>query len=495
MCGGLSQQETPFFPRIDKFGGDFLTTKIDGIRRHFMRHRSPQRGFSRPNRPYRKLPWVAAALSLILLLGTGTSALAAESHKPVTIRFWNWWDQFRKPWMDKIIVDFQKEYPWITVKNEVQGWGDREAKVVTAFAAGVAPELMMVTRPELASLADKGAIIPITDWVKRDKLDLKIFYPVEVDAFRWDDELWSLPLPSVSGENNMFFYNTVLFEEVGLDPENPPKTWADFAAAAKKLTRKDGTGQLKQLGVRMNPQTFPPFLYTNNGTFLSSDRKKVTFHSNEGVEAFQYLIKDLVMGTGADFASQAAFLGASPPAGPFIESREAILSGHPSVIGVILAQAPKGFEWGVMPMPYNSRNPKSKSRGVAPISWGWGYAIPSDLSADKKEAAWLFLKYLTTNEKGSGYFMLMQGRPAPVRAFNKNPKYYGNNPNWDKIIAQLDDDVAFPVLPIQKEMLGLTWNILWPAIEGKVDPKQALQQGAEQVQRLLDSYWKSRAKK
>src|SRR5690606_3523789 len=42
----------------------------------------------------------------------------------------------------------------------------------------------------------------------------------------------------------MMIYNKALFEEAGLDPENPPQTWAEFLAAAEAIqglpAREDG---------------------------------------------------------------------------------------------------------------------------------------------------------------------------------------------------------------------------------------------------------------
>lgn len=43
------------------------------------------------------------------------------------------------------------------------------------------------------------------------------------------------------GSTIMLWYNTELFEQAGLDPENPPKTWDEFkGAACEALSKIDG---------------------------------------------------------------------------------------------------------------------------------------------------------------------------------------------------------------------------------------------------------------
>ena len=422
---------------------------------------------------------------------------SAEGKKPVTIRFWNWWDGTRKPLMDKIIEEFQKEYPWITVKSEVQGWNDVSGKIISAYAAGVAPEVMMARRMEIFALADLNAIRPITDLVKRDGLDLNMFYPSEVNAFRYDGELWSLPLPTVGLNDSFYMYNKELFEQAGLNAEKPPETWSGVLEANRKLTRRDGDGKITQLGFRAWPNQFIPFLYSNNGTLLSSDLRKVAFDSNEGLQAADFIGQIIKMNNPA---AQSDFLTRTNPgtAQAFVNGKEATIFENISVFGVVLNQAVEAKrrpDWfGVGLMPHNEKNPKAKSTGVTGISWGWGYVIPQGIPAEKQEAAWLFIKFLTTDARGSGYFMFAQGRPSPVRKFNQNPDYRKLNPAFDRLLMALETEVAIPSLPIQNDIITPITNNFWPVINGSVEPREAVAKAAEQVQNALDKYWATRKK-
>ncbi|MBE3583388.1 MAG: extracellular solute-binding protein [Limnochordaceae bacterium] len=425
---------------------------------------------------------------------TSTGMALAAAHKPVTIRFWNWWDASREPLMNEVIRRFQEKYPWITVKSQVDGWSGRTAKVLAAYAAGAPADLTMVTRAELASLADLGAITPITDWVKRDKLDLTQFFAAEVEAFYWDGQLWSLPLPTVSGEGSMYYYNKDLFERAGLDPDHPPLTWRAFAETARKLTLRDDTGRIRQLGMDTFPQLWVHLLYSNGGELLSSDRRHVQADTERGREALRYAV-DLTQKLLGGSAAMGQFLAGTTPAIAFAQGRQAIVQGHPSVMAVILQNAPAGFRWGVMPAPYNDQRPEAKSRGIAGFQWGWGYAIPKGLPPEREEAAWLFLKFITADEQGAGYFLVKQGRPASVIRFNLNPEYSKIvGPNWPLIIKYLGNDVAFPALPVMGDIFNKLVERSYAPMGGTVEPDNALQGIQTDLQRIVDDYWAKRNK-
>ena len=73
---------------------------------------------------------------------------------------------------------------------------------------------------------------PVTSIV--DEAFVSDFDPAVMDVFTIDGDIYGIPLyvsPFI------LYYNTELFEQAGLDPANPPKTYDEMLAAAEKLSQ------------------------------------------------------------------------------------------------------------------------------------------------------------------------------------------------------------------------------------------------------------------
>ena len=82
------------------------------------------------------------------------------------------------------------------------------------------------------TLEDSGLTVPITDVLSEEFL--ADFYPNQLDACAIGGEAYALPVYS---SPYVLYYNTQLFEQAGLDPANPPKTYDEMLAAAEKLSQ------------------------------------------------------------------------------------------------------------------------------------------------------------------------------------------------------------------------------------------------------------------
>ncbi|GMA36021.1 extracellular solute-binding protein [Demequina litorisediminis] len=83
----------------------------------------------------------------------------------------------------------------------------------------------------------------------------------EVDALGYSDKFNPIILDGVTdAEGNIFgfprqayamglHYNRDLFEEAGLDPDNPPATWDEVREAAKAISDKTGKAGYSQMAI------------------------------------------------------------------------------------------------------------------------------------------------------------------------------------------------------------------------------------------------------
>jgi multiple sugar transport system substrate-binding protein len=440
-----------------------------------------------------KLFFVALTLAALLL-----GVFATTAQEQITLDFWNWWGVAREPLINEIIVQFNEEYPNVTINNVVQGWDRRAEVVLTAMASGDAPEVMMATRQEIVRFAAEGLIVPITAYVEEAGLDLSAYYPSELETMYWDGELYTLPMPTAGGETSLYVYNKALFEEAGLDPENPPKTWQELWDASTALTQlsDDGVLEAMAIDVGVTGNDFLSWLYTNNGSLYSDDLRTVTFNSPEGIATLEWMVNYVNEFYGgvesrADFMAQTTGETADHP---FFQLRQFMWLSNVSVFGHLQNIAPD-LAYGVGLRPYNAENPDAKSQGIAPLGFGWGYVIPTGLDPETERAAYNFVQRLTydmgEDVKGACWFMQQQARPSPLIECNEDPAFYELNPAWDNVKAALESDVALPIVPPQSRILDTLNQYVELAFFGDMSPEEALNTAAAEAQAILDEYWSS----
>jgi multiple sugar transport system substrate-binding protein len=140
----------------------------------------------------------------------------------VTLKFWSW-----APNTQKVVDAWNKANPKIQVKYTDAGGGDESAsKLLTASRAGNAPDLALVEYTTLPSLIVAGVPADITKYTSDVKDD---FTEGTWEQTTFDGKVYGVPQDV--GPMSITYRQDV-FAQYGIAA---PKTWSDFAAAAKAV--------------------------------------------------------------------------------------------------------------------------------------------------------------------------------------------------------------------------------------------------------------------
>jgi multiple sugar transport system substrate-binding protein len=130
--------------------------------------------------------------------------------------------------MGPLARQFEDRHPGVTVEVEMEPEGGAFEALI---AAGNQPDIIVVSfGPQIGRLAAQGAAVPLED---------------RPDAQELFDRLEPGTVEQLYGHNyyvpigtdvTMMIYNKSLFEEAGLDPDNPPETWDEFLEAAEAIS-------------------------------------------------------------------------------------------------------------------------------------------------------------------------------------------------------------------------------------------------------------------
>ncbi len=181
---------------------------------------------------------------LVLLLFLSTCSGAG---KVQVIKYWYPWGGDSEKWDKWRIAEFEKDNPGYKVEATYvpTDGGIANGKLMAAIAGGNPPDLVITHDYASAySFATQGAFLPLDSALGGAGFRISRMNPVFQDVMKYKGHIYLFPQDS---NVNLLYYNTDLFKEAGLDPDNPPKTIDQLDACAEKLT-KVNNGKIERLG-------------------------------------------------------------------------------------------------------------------------------------------------------------------------------------------------------------------------------------------------------
>ncbi|MGW0130266.1 ABC transporter substrate-binding protein [Streptomyces sp. NPDC003299] len=165
----------------------------------------------------------------------GSDDASGKVQGDITFQTWNLKANF-KDYFDGVVAEFEKKYPGTHVKwidQPAEGYAD---KISADAAGGTLPDVVNVSPDLVAPLAKAGLALDL------DKAAGQ--YEKEYLNGAWA----SHQVPGLGGtyafpwylNTGPLFYNKSLFQKVGLDPAEPPKTYDELFADALQMADRSG---------------------------------------------------------------------------------------------------------------------------------------------------------------------------------------------------------------------------------------------------------------
>jgi len=339
----------------------------------------------------------------------------------------------------------------IEVEMIMVPWGQGFQKMMTMVGSGNAPDVAYTGSRYIPSLAEMGAITPIT--VPADRQSE--YFDSIWGMVTWNGEIYGVPSAFSS---KVLYYNKDLFEQAGLDPNSPPTTWEELEAAAKAINENTDANGFALAGAKFVSTTsqFFNFLYQNGGEVIDSDGN-VVINSPEAVEALEFYA------SLADYAET----------GPIAHQREDLWELFAEeVVGMYIsgpwrraAFVDAGINFGVAPLP---AGPNGSSSTILVSD----SLIVFSQSEHIEEARQLAL-YLTSRENQETLdttWGMTPARPAEAAL-----AFFQDDPTWKPFVD---------MVPLGKpQPLVSDWNLLEDAL---TDAIQAVLLGELDAQTALD---------
>lgn len=422
----------------------------------------------------------AVGVSVLLIVLLAFPVWAQER----TLTFMHCWDAHRTAWVDEMLDSFEAAHPGVKVERQLVVCGMLRDNFMTAYLGGAAPDVVMIHSLDIPALVESGVFVPLDDYLKADGISMDTWYPSEIGTAVWQDRLYGLPIRTGGDTNSVFYYNRTLFAEVGLNPDDPPATWDEWLEAAQRLTRYE-EDRLVRAGTALYGGDFSEVAYlaTAGGRLISEDGRCVAFTDEAGIAAAQFTY-DLGARTYRGHWHELYELTGGDDTAAFLDGRLAMHTGGILSHSFYVTNAPE-LDFAIAVRP--SREPGGPS-GANAGTFHWAIARGSSDEA----LAWELVKWVALREDTGGLFMLRQGRPSPVRAFNDNPAYFETNPYWLVVGEALARAVTLPSYPFTRDVMNIFGGAVGSVAWGDQAAVPALEQAAAQAQALIDEYWQGR---
>ncbi|MFE5487154.1 extracellular solute-binding protein [Streptomyces sp. NPDC056527] len=296
-----------------------------------------------------------------------------------------------KEWKEDV-AEFNKTYPNVTIQGRSTAGQCLEPPRFTAMLkAKSQPDVFYTYFTDLPQVLDNDGAADITAYVNDTSVPLlKDIDPNVLGSLKHEGKLYGLP---TSNYTMGLLVNRKLFQQAGLDPDAPPRTWDEVRAAARKIA---GLGNgIAGFGEYSAGNTggwhFTAQMYSLGGDVVDGSGKKAAFNNELGRQVAKNLH---AMRWEDDSMGKTQLLQWGDLQKQIATDKLGMFLAAPDDIAYMVQQLGAKYEnFGMGPIPGEKNT----------LAGGNNYMIKKGISGDRIKAAiaWLNFKNLSV---GKGQF-------------------------------------------------------------------------------------------
>ncbi len=389
-----------------------------------------------------------------------------------TVQFWA--RTVSKTLAQKLVSEFNATHKNLQVKLTLTSINDDVTSLATSIRAGDPPDVVGLNDIDTPTFTREGAFMNLTPYINKlpYKSDLS---PGHIGLATYNGQEYGVPYWA---DLSVLWYNKTLFKEAGLNPNNPPTTYAQILSDAQAINKLGHgisgftfAGDCQGcLGFTVQPGIWADGSYLTSG---GVGNQTATISGNTALENAltlyqqiwsQHLVPDNDRtddGTtwGQDFA--AGKIGIMP-------------GGYGQVVDLV-KPSQLGSEFMDTPLP-------GDNGGYSTFDGGDDFVIPS--AAKNASGAWEFIQWVLQTQQQDQYPAL---GATPIRTDVLTPAFSAANPEDAVALKALAKGYA-PVTLVYDQMFnqaGGPWFQMFTTAVYDGNMSLALEQGQSGLTRLL----------
>lgn len=396
---------------------------------------------------------VRATLVLLICALAVPTMLAAQKE----IVVWHGYRGGEKEAFEKVVNQFNQSQKAVKVSTLAVPYDAFADKITAAVPRGKGPDVFIFAQDRLGGWVAAGNTIEPLDFF----LDAKIksrFLKTTMDAMTYQGNVYGLPLN--------FKVITMIYNKK-LVP-TPPKTTAELATTAKKLTNA-ASGRFG-LAYWHSDFYYHAALMNGFGGGVFGPNRKPTLNSPQNIASLDQLLKWTGQGFMPEEPSTALLTAL------FNQGKAAMVFSGPWFLGEIS----KDIDWGLAPLPAISEAGGKPMRPWITVE-GVYVAAPSK----NKDAAFELVKYLT--DVPAGKVMALEGRQTPANKGVYADPAVAKDPVLAAFRKQVDVAVPMPNYPEMTMVWSPVTTAMNTIVKKTATPKQAMDIAQKEVMERIAS--------
>jgi multiple sugar transport system substrate-binding protein len=380
---------------------------------------------------------------------------------------------------DTIVKEFAQQHPGLSV-NLVPTRYD-VTKLPASVAAGVVPDVSHMDRYLAAEWGTTGVVQPLDTLIRGSR----VLAPADWREGLRNDVTWQGKVYAVPQGSDVwvFYWNTRLYQEVGLDPAKPPATWDEVKEHSRKLFRGEPGGAIERYGFAPHygnggaQAAWLIFMWQQGQDELSPDRTKAVFNTPAGLRALELVLEFITAQGGIERYTE--FRDALSPNDRATLLPVGKVAAHLDYHGLpvrwkqIVSETNHGT--GLIPKPAGGKDTTYQG--------GPTHVVPT--GAKNPQAGIRFLEHLSSRETELRWADTNGAVPTSI-ATCQSEAYLGKQPER-KIFVQLGLNAKWvPCVPGAADILKVHSQFINEALSGQKSPREAITWAQTEIQRILD---------
>jgi ABC-type glycerol-3-phosphate transport system substrate-binding protein len=396
--------------------------------------------------------------------------VAPPPAEKVKITVWGWW-QDRMNFFQESGNKFTADNPNIEVEV-ISIDQDMWTKVFASVPASTGPTLCKMLTTNYFKMRDQNLLLEL-DELTFDKGFLKSTFP----NHPWD--AYGYYVIPEGNQGALMIFNKAMFEEAGLDPDNPPTSWGEYVEAAKKLTKTDSSGAITVEGycddgwiINLN------YLYQQGAMVVNRDGNslKANFNTPEMKKTYEFLFDAAFTHKIWDYA----FPYVSEAVGSALA---ATAIGEAWLVGEIKSNFPEVGEqlgFAALPTPTGEASPYyGRQNSVL------GLSSLINRPENEIEAGRKFLEYLYKKDVDSQFKISNISGLVPAHVENLKRDDVVNDPFYNLMVKLVSKE--YDTVEVTDAFADIFYAATDKLIVAQEPIDSILEYGQSELQKLIDS--------